>query len=585
MHTQAHAKVERAPSTAKVLLALRQRSASGNMIAIVAAAMVLITVTCLPTLMYLTKTSMIRREQQVSLEAASLAAARDLEKIVVNDPHFGYIALSDYPPIGKATLAADGEPLPVTGINTILGTARLETIIAENLGNPEMEYLAQQDVEAAHAAAKLLQERLNASLVPGNTTPTIDLDGNTVSPYEDALKIYMAGRTISKDKQGGKLRDFRLSLGWLRDGASTRTTLPQPLDLGQVPEKARLKGCYRSFVDIPAGGQSFYFAGVSDQPALADASRFVKADGKRFCSVVRAESEVTFNYSDTFLGGSSKIYSAACALPSALADACTPGAMVLWLPDGPPAGIKSIGDIFNDPQLNSNMATLKMASGGDFPNDPSAKLVADGHMCTVAACFSHGFYDWLRTAHCQPRIDSVLQAVGACFRDEARVGSGSQPYPMFAYEFDRYGNVVVINHGAVPFLAQTVYDRQNYGISFDAMNTGSLTWTMTCCDQVSRLGTECGGKHAGQSMPGDPVNWCDLPLFDGSPDQAMMMKKGSSRGVVPQGAATAGGGILLDSAYFTKVSRGDLSHQPRKNYYAGGLAVAFQLTNVDSSQK
>jgi len=83
-------------------------------------------------------------EQRAAIDVASLAAAKDLSKIVVEDPYFGFIALSDYAPSGKhnphrlfqsagATTdghadagvhaawhdGRDGFPMPVRSINTI----------------------------------------------------------------------------------------------------------------------------------------------------------------------------------------------------------------------------------------------------------------------------------------------------------------------------------------------------------------------------------------------------------------------------------------------------------------------------------
>src|SRR5271154_3517646 len=41
------------------------------------------------------------REQGAAIDVAALAAAKDLSRIVVEDPYFGFIALSDFAPNGK----------------------------------------------------------------------------------------------------------------------------------------------------------------------------------------------------------------------------------------------------------------------------------------------------------------------------------------------------------------------------------------------------------------------------------------------------------------------------------------------------
>jgi hypothetical protein len=65
------------------------------------------------------------QEQTAAIEAASLAAARDLSRIIIEDHNIGFVALSDYSPVGTITKASDGYPTPVHGINTVLATARL----------------------------------------------------------------------------------------------------------------------------------------------------------------------------------------------------------------------------------------------------------------------------------------------------------------------------------------------------------------------------------------------------------------------------------------------------------------------------
>ncbi|MFX8700516.1 hypothetical protein ABTM56_20650, partial [Acinetobacter baumannii] len=69
-------------------------------------------------------------ESKNAIEAAALAAAADLSRIVVNTPEYGFISLSDAAPIGKSTSASDQYYLPVRSINSIIGTCRLENQLA-----------------------------------------------------------------------------------------------------------------------------------------------------------------------------------------------------------------------------------------------------------------------------------------------------------------------------------------------------------------------------------------------------------------------------------------------------------------------
>jgi hypothetical protein len=551
------------------------------MIILLCSLLVIVTIVIFPPLLAICQRSILCTKQQIALEAASLAAARDLGKIVVDDPYFGYISLSDYPPCGKATLAGDGEPLPVLGINTVIGTARLETIVANALGNPELCFLAQQDMEASRQAAKRLQDVLRDSLNPGKTTVARDLDGNLIKPYDHALQVFLSNFPTLIEPV-----DFQLSLGWLDEGSSTVTPIPQPIDMASVPATAILNGNYKSFMDIPACGESFYFAGVGQQPGLVDSRRFVPEDGKGISSIVKAESILTPSnlekfWQPGFWQAANGLYCVACAQPSSLGDCSMPGALVLSLPDGYAPGLRCIRDLFTNRQLNARQAVVQTPHGGDFPNDSKGHLEIDQtKRFTLSSLFEQGFYDWLRTAHCRPRIDAVLQAVDSYFGDNAHSGSGVRCFPLFIYEFDKAGNVVIINHREIPFLAQTVDENQLYALSFQAMTAGTNVWSVSCRDQVNRLGTQYGGKHAGQSMPGDPVNWCDLARFDGSLEQAKIEGKGNVLGIAALGEQTADSGIALDTASFEKLNGAGLEAQPRKNYYAGGLAVEFRLSST-----
>src|SRR6516225_9906245 len=110
------------------------RTAEGSILAI--GAVILIVVCLIILLGGQTIWSFLLHERyKQALEAAALKAASDLSEIVINDPYFGFISLSDRPPIGHATVAEDGEPVPVHGINTIIATSRLEYLIATEIGD------------------------------------------------------------------------------------------------------------------------------------------------------------------------------------------------------------------------------------------------------------------------------------------------------------------------------------------------------------------------------------------------------------------------------------------------------------------
>jgi hypothetical protein len=84
--------------------------------------------------------------------------------VVVDTPQFGYVSASDSAPVGTATPAGDQFYMPVHGINSLIGTARLDLEIATALGDPVMTALAQQDQAAAIIVAQqYLAPVLNAA--------------------------------------------------------------------------------------------------------------------------------------------------------------------------------------------------------------------------------------------------------------------------------------------------------------------------------------------------------------------------------------------------------------------------------------
>ncbi|HEY9788406.1 MAG TPA: hypothetical protein V6D17_23660, partial [Candidatus Obscuribacterales bacterium] len=87
------------------------------------------------------------QEQVTAIEAAALAASRDLSQIVIEDANLGFVSLSDFPPNGTATKAGDNYYLPVRSINTLFATVRLNMIMADKLDDNVMRELAKRDYD------------------------------------------------------------------------------------------------------------------------------------------------------------------------------------------------------------------------------------------------------------------------------------------------------------------------------------------------------------------------------------------------------------------------------------------------------
>lgn len=553
---------------------------------VVAVISVLLLIT-LPLLARLCRFSVARDQNFTAAEAACLAAAQDLSRIVINDPHYGYVSLSDHPPSGRATLARDGEPLPVYGVNTLVATARLDLLIANNIGNEDLKRLALQDAKEAHRAQMALCDKLAKALAANATEDFRDYDGNSIHPFKHARDVYEQNLASMHAADHLKLKDLRLGLGWLQQGGTTTTPVPKPEDLSQTHRGTAALGMYRPFVDVACDCEHFYFCGLGAQPSLVDTKYFSKPDGVRPCSIVKIDADLTVcstSQSAEHTGTTDITHATACAQPSAAKDITPSGSMALSFPDGLVPNLRTMRDLISDSQLSRHPINVYTAVGGDYPNDSQAELLSDqnhGSVKTVSQVFAQGLYDWLRTAHTKPRVDSLANVIDTQFAKLPDFPSSATITPLL-FDVDSKGNVAAGFLKSSPFYSQTVNEGQAYALSFDAIKSGSVRWTLLYRDQVNQLGTDIGGKHAGQAMPGDPVNWCELAQYSGSVDSAKARSKGAEAlgmRVTGQPAAGESSGISLSSASFSSTNGTMLAAQPRKSFYSGGLAVEFVVSS------
>ena len=408
----------------------------GNMLVAIAAALLALLVAVIVFFFDFTRFSGSSHEHLAAAEAATLTAAQDLARIVIRDKNYGYIALAEFPPIGQKTVAPDGRPVPVTSINTILATARLDAIIADSIGNEDLRALAAADVKNAKSAAKLLNDCL-AEAIKANESSTVvtdiagdkgdplagpftDMDGNVVTPLARAKQVYLSNSVNQSNGGAPIIKDFQLDLGWIDNGTSTVTPLPQPLELSQVPDSARSGKYYKGFVDVPVGGVDFYLAGLASQPALVDGRHFQLADGLRVCSAVRVNASYTYNKSAD--KSTAVLKSTACAIPTCGPDTPPAGVMAIAFPDGYAPGVNQMADLLNNPDLKSSRGNVG-ESRGDFPYDPGSSLqpgsilTAGGPTGTPSPSqmFAHAFYAFLKSAHARPNIKSTTDAMGTAF--------------------------------------------------------------------------------------------------------------------------------------------------------------------------
>lgn len=481
------------------------------------------------------------RHADSAVEAASLAAARELSQVVVEDPNFGFVGLSDGAPTASSALAQDGKPIPVVGINTLVATARTSMLVAKHLNNEEYLRLATLDAANTKAAARRLVEGLKLAMREDVRAP-LSISGNAVKPLTIARQTFIRSLATSRTMETLDLKDFTLELGYLSQGGTTNTALTDSKELAEVPTASAQNGCYEAFRDLAVAGQSFVFACVGAQPRLVAKDQFIADDDKSVMpsSIVRAKAELEFAESRDRLFGN--VFCSACAAPFSLTDKAAAGVMIVGLPDGYPSGYLSLADYINDPRSSRTNLEMFRAHGGDYPLDAQAMLKRDtdnGQTRTLSNVFVQGLYDWIRTAHGRVKLGSLLAVIGG--RMQPSIGSIAYGQSL-VYRFDKNGAVVVDGYFVSDVPNQIVHDRQVYTLGLNTLKANNAMWTLAFRDQVHNLGVANGGKHCGQLME---LDGCLRPI-------------GSFYGK------------NIDSKH---------SDVERKSYFDGGLAVEFVISS------
>ncbi len=423
------------------------------------------------------------------VEGASLVAANDLSRIVFNDPNFGYVSLSNYPPVGKGTRALDGEPLPVIGINTLVGTFRQNALVVRQLENDTMSSLLDADVYNLAGTVNSLNAKLKDSLSPTRKGICFDIDGNVVDPVKD-VKAFIAAN-LPPDV---KVEAVKLSRGWLQGGSTTTIDAPQPSQLAEVRDKDIQAGKYRAFTEIPVGKKSFTFAGLGTNSSLVNKSEFEEADGKHICSIVKVECTVVLQQAPF-----TKIECVACSQPYSNPDLEVGGAMTVRFSGRPVTGLLSWSDFLTVGNFHDNKVMTYDVINGDYPFEKEAKMrrIKLESPPDTSEQFAEHLYCWLRNGRLRPRLDAIIAMINEPFRPCLKEA--------YAYEFANNGSISrrIIDADRLP--RSVTADGQCTAVVDTRLRTG-VSPVLIFRDNVRHLGTENGGKHAGQPLAGYPLN-------------------------------------------------------------------------------
>ena len=354
-------------------------------------------------------------EQRSAIEAAALAAAKDLSAIVISDPNFGFIGLSDSSPIGTATAAGDGFYTPVTGINTLLGTIRLDIIIADYLQDPLMKQLTLADYKNALIAQQNLSTALNAAIKTGGTGQ--DSNGNTLNPAQDAVAAYNSNAVHLVAGQSSSLvpGTLKLSLGYV-DVLATRTPIPQPQSVASVSSSQQSQGFYVPNAVINCDNTPFVFAAQGPNATLVDFSVFqTSIDGLPYStpSVVKVDADEQYRQNAMI---SHTVHAAAAALSGTVIDQRPhPGAFTITFTDGPVPEIVQPGDLINNSQIQADPADIMQTPlSGDYPQTALSNYSMpflpdpDPYHPRFENVFSVALYDWIKRGGTTVNVQSLI---------------------------------------------------------------------------------------------------------------------------------------------------------------------------------
>ena len=531
----------------------------------------------IPLLMMLSQSSfklVDSQRIQNTMDAACLLAANDASRIIINDQNFGYVSLSNYPPIGKATCAQDGEPLPVIGINSLVGTIRQNSIVAQEIGNTKMMSLVATDGDCLDKTISDLNDTLKDSVSSRSKDQYFDIHGLPVEPAKDVTAFLNSALPSNI-----KLESIQISTGWLSKGGKTNIAIPQPVRFAQTKPNEVQGGNYKAFIDLPVSGRRFTFAGLDSSASIVAPSLFRDADNKHICSIIKVECVFAVKN----FGGvtTSKFSCRSCGEPFSMPEVGPAGIMTLRFYGAPTAGLRSWSDFLRENNFRDAQVCGFDAIGGDYPLDRNSRLQqyrisAENN---TSAVFAEHLYCWLRNGHLRPRVDSIVSMINDPFLSTSN--------GLYVYEFTRNG---AINRRMLckdPFPVGVISDSQCSVIANTSVQ-GGATPTIVFRNDVKHLGTRQGGKHGGQPLAGDPIDWCELADYGGDAIIARDMNKGrlGTRLTVvdpanPVYPIDSGRRNNLD--IFRTFDGKSLTMQPRKNFYSGGLAMDIEIGGLRPS--
>jgi len=431
---------------------------------------------------------------RAATESAALACSRELARIVIDDPHFGFVALTEQPS-GSRTRGYSGDPVPIKGINSLTANLRQNQILASSLRCEQMECRVEEDRQALSTTKKLLSEAWRDAMLEARKSKNlaIDADGKPVHLQDVASKAY---------KQGlGALnilpKDFSLELMSIKGGGPTTTTAPGSLELGQLTQQDIYNGCYISDKDLSINQKPFYFAATAREARLVDISAVycpqTNMPNDELSSVIKLTASASIPYS---------LRADACAIAPSYQSFSNRSALVIGFPAGA-AVASSVGGLLSSGQFANSTVLSSCAYGGDYPVDTGATLnnvPANGIASSVVAdCV----YDFLRSSNISGK--ETLASVIETFQQQfVSPNDNSSPICYVLFYFDDSGSLKKLLLNKPPVTHLITSDQQHSGC---ILSYGMMPFQVNYFDESRLLSNVTGGKHGGKPLSFSYLNY------------------------------------------------------------------------------
>lgn len=317
----------------------------------------------------------LRTSSEDAVKQATMFVANDLRKTAVSDQSFGLVGLCD------TDLVEGQDRKPITSLNRIYATLRLDNLIGKDLELPVVERLVATDFERMQKLEKELRVKINNR---------INATDKTSKVYEEAYKIAASARHSDEE-----LMDLRIRLGTIKS-AELNSGMPVS---GADPEEARIssKGTYLANVEIPITATGCTkFTQLAEETKLVDNPQFVECEKDETPSVVLLEA--TFRSSRRNQKIDLVRTRTAAAVLGGVNTKAPDSVLMISFPQGMPGTLHSLRALTMG-KGDQQSGTWQQASGGTVPGDGHliAAFGVDSTEMDAGGAIQTSFYHWLRS--------------------------------------------------------------------------------------------------------------------------------------------------------------------------------------------